>query len=138
MARSTPSIFFGSDFDRFLHAQVGREKNGTPISVLSALVRQNIDPWEEAAKLDRLHAEVASEKLATLIATLPGSPATQEGTTAAADRLVGLLPRLVRPIPHKDAPITKPPLTDRRTVATLIIFSMFLMIMILLLGGRPH
>ena len=44
------------------------------LSVLSALARLDIDPWQEAANLARLPRETATERLATLIAKLPGEP----------------------------------------------------------------
>jgi hypothetical protein len=39
------------DFDKFLFATVGEEINGIPLSVLSALMRLEIDPWNEARRL---------------------------------------------------------------------------------------
>jgi hypothetical protein len=41
----------GSDFDAFLFAPVGEERNGMLLSVLSALARLDVDPWQEAARL---------------------------------------------------------------------------------------
>ena len=38
-----------SDLNDFLFASVGDEQNGMPLSVLSALTRLGVDPWEEAA-----------------------------------------------------------------------------------------
>jgi hypothetical protein len=39
-----------TQFDRFLFATL-HEHGETPLSVLSALARQNIDAWQEAARL---------------------------------------------------------------------------------------
>jgi hypothetical protein len=37
-----------SDLNDFLFATVGDEPNGMPLSVISALTRLAVDPWEEA------------------------------------------------------------------------------------------
>ena len=46
--------FFRPEFDDFLYAAIGSDKDEMPLSVLSALARLNIDPWEEAAELSEL------------------------------------------------------------------------------------
>lgn len=68
------------------------------LSVLSALARLDIDPWQEAAELAGLPAATATKRLASLIDALPDGPSPDEasagrdpGTIAA--RLVALLPR---------------------------------------------
>jgi hypothetical protein len=38
----------GSEYDDFLFASMGEDRNGLPLSVLSALARLDVDPWEEA------------------------------------------------------------------------------------------
>lgn len=64
-----------------------------PLSVLSALARLDIDPWQEAAELARLPPETAKQRLASSIAALPNAwPAHLELKIIAA-RLVALLPR---------------------------------------------
>ena len=40
-----------SDLNDFLFAAVGDEPNGMPLSVISALTRLGVDPWDEAARL---------------------------------------------------------------------------------------
>ena len=40
----------GSEFDDFLFAPIGADRIGMLLSVLSALARLDIDPWQEAAK----------------------------------------------------------------------------------------
>ena len=42
-----------SDLNDFLFASVGDEQNGMPLSVISALTRLGVDPWEEAAGSQR-------------------------------------------------------------------------------------
>ncbi len=84
-----------SNFDRFLFAPVSEDHDGMLLSVNSALARLNLDPWDEAAELVRLPKEVATRRLATLIATLPNSPSTQYDSETMAQRLIALLPRQV-------------------------------------------
>ena len=48
MTHSALAPLIGAEFDKFLGAPVGEGRNGTPLSVLSALARLNVDPWHEA------------------------------------------------------------------------------------------
>lgn len=63
-----------------------------PLSVLSALARLDVDPWEEAAKLSELPKGTAAQRLASLIVQLPGGRWTEADSGAIADRLIKLLP----------------------------------------------
>lgn len=94
-----------SEFDDFLLAPMGEDRSGAPLSVLSALARLNVDPWEEAAQLSRLPLEAAAQKLAALIAALPAGSSARADPGAMADGLVKLL-RLhpVAQIPSPEAP----------------------------------
>ena len=91
MTRSGP-VWLGSEFDNFLFASIAEDRNGTPLSVLSALARLNIDPWEEAAKLTRLPGETATQRLASLIAALSDERSARLDPGTIAIRLVALLP----------------------------------------------
>ena len=42
------------DLDKFLFAAVADEVDGVPLSVISALTRLGLDPWEEAGRLSSL------------------------------------------------------------------------------------
>jgi hypothetical protein len=94
MARAPSSSTLPSTYDDFLYAPVGESTNGTLLTVLSVLARQNIDPWEEAADLSRMPRDSAARRLISMITVSPGqsSIADQE---AVADRLVALLPRRI-------------------------------------------
>jgi hypothetical protein len=83
--------FFRSEFNDFLYASIGADRNDMPLSVLSALSRLNLDPWQEAAELRDLPKDTATKRLAGLIAQLPRGPA-KEDLTAISDRLIELLP----------------------------------------------
>lgn len=91
----------GLEFQPFLYAQIGDDSNGVPLSVLSALARQNIDPWEQAAHWSRLTQKSAIQELTELIAALPLGPralptghAAQAVPAEIATRLVALLPNM--------------------------------------------
>jgi hypothetical protein len=93
MTRSVSISVLGSEFNDFLYAPIGDDRNDTPLSVLSALARLDIDPWQEAAELARLPRDMAAERLAALIATLSDGSAGRPGQGIIAARLTALLPR---------------------------------------------
>jgi hypothetical protein len=87
------SFRLGSEFDAFLFAAIGEDQNGLPLSVVSLLGRMDLDPWQEAANLAGLRAEVAAQKLATLLAALPDSSLKRSDAGTMAARLIAQLPR---------------------------------------------
>jgi hypothetical protein len=93
MTRSASVSRPTSEFDDFLFAPIGDERNGMLLSVLSALARLDVDPWLEAANLTRMPKETATERMASLIAALPDRPSAQPDSATVAARLVALLPR---------------------------------------------
>jgi hypothetical protein len=83
-----------SEFDAFLFAPIGDDNdNGMQLSVLSALARQDVDPWEDAARLAVLSREAATHKLTAWIAALPQGKSPRPDPESIATRLVALLPR---------------------------------------------
>jgi hypothetical protein len=68
------------------------EKSGATLSVLSALARLEIDPWEEAAALALLPKDQASGRLNSLLAKLPEAQAVFVERDALCQRSVDLLP----------------------------------------------
>jgi hypothetical protein len=93
MTRSAAISLDRSEFDEFLFAPIGEDRNGMLLSVLSALARLDVDPWQEAAKLARLPGRTAVERLTALIAALPDGPSTHLDSGTIAARLIALLPR---------------------------------------------
>src|SRR5579871_4136597 len=93
MTHAALSPLIGPEFDQFLGASIGEDRNGTELSVLSALARLDVDPWQEAMSLARMSKEAAAGRLIALIDALPHEPAAVAvpSTTIAAD-LVALLP----------------------------------------------
>jgi hypothetical protein len=96
MLRSTSTARLGSEFNDFLFAPVGEDRSGMPLSVLSALARQDIDPWQEAANLAGLTKAFATLRLASMIAALPDGPSAHREPETIAARLIALLPRRAR------------------------------------------
>jgi hypothetical protein len=62
------------------------------LSVLSALARMNVDPWEEAARLATLPARDAERSLVSTLNLFPGKRQRSAETEILAGRLVALLP----------------------------------------------
>jgi hypothetical protein len=58
------------DLDDFLFAAVGDERNGIPLSMISALTQLGLDPWDEAGRLSALAKQEAVERLTELILRL--------------------------------------------------------------------
>ena len=65
-----------SEFDLFLFAPVGEERNGMLLSMISALARLDVDPWQEAATLTKMPAQDATLRLTSLLSSLPSEAAT--------------------------------------------------------------
>jgi len=81
-----------SEYDAFLYASIGKSDDDVSLSVLSALARQNIDAWEEAATLTHLSRESAIVRLASIISPMTKGQ-TDPAPAATAARLVALLPQ---------------------------------------------
>ena len=92
MTLSAPVSRPTSAFDAFLFASIGDEKNGMLLSVLSAFARLDVDPWLEAANLARMPVAAATERMISLIASLPDRPSAQQDSATIAARLIALLP----------------------------------------------
>ena len=93
MTHAALAPLIGPEFDKFLCASIGEDRNGTMLSVLSALARLDVDPWQEAVSLGRMPREAATERLTALIGALPDDSTMDiPGKTNAAD-LIALLPR---------------------------------------------
>jgi len=84
--------FFKPELGDFLYALIGADRNEMPLTVLSALCRLDVDPWKEAAELCELPRHTAGQRLASLIARLPGGRWPHADAMAIADRLIELLP----------------------------------------------
>lgn len=81
-----------SELNGFLFATLGKEENGEPLSVLSALTRLDIDPWAEGARLAKLPKEAAVRALTPVIAVFPEEHRSPAQVRDIAVRLAALLP----------------------------------------------
>jgi hypothetical protein len=83
-----------ASYDDFLFAPVCEDPNGLRLSVLSALARFNVDPWEEAARLAAMPKQIAETTLLSILDLVSGRSWKSSEAAAAAAQLVRLLPRL--------------------------------------------
>ncbi len=89
-SRSTSSL--GLQFNAFLFASIDEGASEAPLSVVSALARLDLDPWQEAAELTQLPREPAVQRLAALLTKLPGGDPAHSDSQSIAQRLIALLP----------------------------------------------
>lgn len=80
-------------YDDFLFAQVGEDANGTGLSILSALTRMNVDPWEEADRLAAMPKAMAEKSLLSALDRVSDRSWNSPEAAAIAARLIGLLPQ---------------------------------------------
>ncbi|HVT28589.1 MAG TPA: hypothetical protein VHE81_11300 [Lacipirellulaceae bacterium] len=99
-----------ASYDDFLFAPVCEDPNGLRLSVLSALARFNVDPWEEAARLAAMPKQIAETTLLSILDLVSGRSWKSSEAAAAAAQLVRLLPRL------DEAAATATATADARTV----------------------
>lgn len=86
-----------SEYNPFLFARVRSEPQGPgaegdDLTVLSALTRLQLDPWQEAGRLADLPLDAACRALAEALAHLPELNWQAADAAVAARRLVALLP----------------------------------------------
>ena len=93
MTHAALSPLIEPEFDKFLGASIGEDRNGTGLSVLSAFARLNVDPWQEATSLARTPSDAAAARLTELIEALPRAPANAIPPRMIAANLVALLPK---------------------------------------------
>ena len=86
------SLRLGPEYDEFLFAPVCKEANGMHLSVLSALARLNLDPWEEATRLAAMPKEDARRVLISTLGFVAGTSRSPSEAQMTAARLVRLLP----------------------------------------------
>jgi hypothetical protein len=86
-----------SQYDAFLFASLG-ETDGMTLSVLSVLARQDVDPWQEAARLTQLSREQAINSLASKIWKSNSERWSPSEASLQAVRLIELLPSHSRPL----------------------------------------
>jgi hypothetical protein len=131
----------GSEFDSFLFAPIGEDRNGTLLSVVSALARLDVDPWQEAGELTRLPRQAAIERLASCIAALPDGPSAPPAPVTIAARLIALLPSQVRPNitpPHKWPSIGEASNSRVVSYAIMIVMAFILGAQLIMASRQPQ
>lgn len=113
-----------SEFNDFLFAPIGEEKNGAVLTVLSALARLGVDPWQESARLAQLSTAKATQRLTAIISGLQRGQWTEADAETIAARLVGLLPaKRVFSQPSRDA-VSRKSQAPSRLMALLFVAAM--------------
>jgi hypothetical protein len=92
MAQTDAFVLPNSGLNRFLHAEVGTELNGSALTILSVLARLGQDPWTEAARWARMPKGAIIDSLTKCIGQMPLSPQALRDARLTASRLVLLLP----------------------------------------------
>ena len=133
MMSSVTTARLGREFDRFLYASVGDDNNGMPLTVLSALARMDVDPWEEASKLTQLPQESAVRQFASLLGALRNAPVAGLDPARIAAPLITLLPcpRDRAPPMLKAAFARAAPTKHPAAVSTLLTVFTYLIFMLL-------
>lgn len=80
------------EFERFLYAPVGEDRNGFVVTVLSTFARLGLDPWAETEDLITLGRDAARVRLAMLLARFGDVPALARDHRKVAGDLTQLLP----------------------------------------------
>lgn len=132
-ARQASPAVLPPDLGLFLSAGIGVERSGMTLTVLSALARLDLDPWDEAGRLSKLSRQEAADSFAGSLAMLPAMPSWPQGTTA---RLVALLPKdgSLRP-----APATQPATASLRALRQrAALLALLVVAVVLALGVIGH
>lgn len=84
-------LSYTTELDRFLFALLG-EENEISLSVVSVLAQQDMDPWQEAARLSQLSKEEATNSLASTIWKTDSNRWSPSEAILLAGQLIELLP----------------------------------------------
>ena len=93
MTPATSVTFFKPEFGDFLYAQIGSPADRMPLTVMSAMARLDIDPWQQAAELAALSRAAANARLLAIFAQLPLDQKPPTISQALVCHLIELLPR---------------------------------------------
>jgi hypothetical protein len=110
-----------TDLNNFLFSPVASDANGMHLTMLSALARSGLDPWEEAARLATLSKESATQSIVRMLAGVPNGPPPGDQTTSMAASLVVQLHSSSAPVLKPVSPAGTAPRDDE---APLLSFSM--------------
>ncbi len=129
MTHAALSPLIGPEFDKFLSASIGQDRDGSGLSVLSALAWLDVDPWQEATSLARMPREAAEARLTALIDTLPRKLPSAIPSKASAAYLVALLPNSKSPAARPyDAVVTGTGLSRTQTLLAVGAFAVMMLV----------
>jgi hypothetical protein len=124
------------EFEQFLYASVGEDRNGCVVTVLSTLARLNLDPWEEAAELAAAGREAARSRLGLLLSRFRDVPALGHDSGSVARDLALLLPER----PTRSATRVGPSVAKRPLLPSGVIWAALSILLILaqmMFAGAP-
>jgi hypothetical protein len=92
MENRTTVAIPSSRYNDFLFSVICEDANGTQLSVLSALTRLDVDPWEEAARLSAMTEPIAKSRLISVLNQSSENSWSPSQKAAIAARLIEHLP----------------------------------------------
>jgi len=124
------------EFERFLYAPVGEDRNGFVVTVLSTMARLGLDPWNETAELAMLGRDAARLRLGLLLAKVRDVPALGTDHGAVAQELSLLLPERPHLLPINRAGASE---GSKRPIPTGLFWAvlaiLFVLMEVILVGG---
>ncbi len=137
MTPAVATFSVSAEFNDFLYAPIGAEDSTMTLSVLSALSRLNVDPWAEASQLSALPKDIAAQRLASLIARLPGGRWAQADCAPIANRLIELLPHGLAKVPSAPHALHVPPITHSTGLRILACAALALTVLLAAARNEP-
>jgi len=111
----------------FLYSPISDDPGQSPVSVLSAIARRDVDPWDEAARLAQMPKAVAINRLTALISPANSDAKGQSQAELIATHLVELLPRpTVLAIPQLNGIRLPLPVDFLRTVVCVAVATLLI------------
>jgi hypothetical protein len=118
----------GDDFDQFLYAPVGEDQSGSVVTVLSALARLGLDPWQEARELSAMSRDAAYVRLGSLLHAFKDVPTLGAEHKVVAAKLTSLLPERLS---HRVIKIAGPAVSEASPFPMAWIFAGMLVVYVL-------
>ncbi|HEY4212411.1 MAG TPA: hypothetical protein VGM84_13110 [Steroidobacteraceae bacterium] len=133
MRPSSETGLLGHEFDGFLYATLGPERDGPQLTLVSMLAQMNLDPWQVAADLADRPVAAAERRLATMIRSIPDWTATHPETDIVTAKLIALLhqkPRTQGPRAADQSPAEDSFVPKRLTKKSILLAALLLVILI--------
>ena len=86
-------LTLNASYEAFLFALVCEDANGMRLSVISALARTDVDPWEEASRLAAMPKAIAEKTLLSILDLVSGRSWKSPEAAVIVARLIRLLPQ---------------------------------------------